>query len=155
MIDALRHEVLDRGKPFLGLCLGMQFLADASEENGTHAGLGWIPGTVRRMRPSERQYKIPHMGWNTVAIRQPCPLFSDLPEAPVFYFVHAYHFDVAPEAASAVTTTCYHGVEFAASVRRDNIFGVQFHPEKSQRDGIKLIENFLALVHSRSWSRSA
>ena len=146
LIEPLCHEVLNRRKPFLGLCLGMQFLADGSEEHGVHTGLGWIPGTVRRMRPTERQFRIPHMGWNTVQVKRPCPLFADLPEDPVFYFVHGYHFDVAPEANDAVTATCWHGIEFVASVRRDNIFGVQFHPEKSQRDGIKLIENFLALV---------
>lgn len=147
MVAALNEAVLEQRRPFLGLCLGMQFLADASEENGTHEGLGWISGTVRRICAVDRQHKVPHMGWNAVSVREGGDLFRGLSEPPVFYFVHSYHFDPSPDARKYVTSTCLHGMDLVASVQKDNIYGVQFHPEKSQRDGIGLLENFLRVVY--------
>jgi glutamine amidotransferase len=149
MVDALNETVLQRGTPFLGLCLGMQFLAARGEENGVHEGLGWIPGTVQRLIPPDRRFKVPHMGWNEVRIRRKDALLEGLDDRPVFYFVHGYHFVPDSSAADAVTSTCWHGVEIVATVGRDNVFGVQFHPEKSQRDGVRLLENFLSLVYGR------
>lgn len=144
MVDALEREVRERGKPFLGLCLGMQFLADVSEENGVHDGLGWIPGVVKRLQPADRRHKVPHMGWNSVRVHRRDALLADLGDAPTFYFVHSYHF--VPADPAAVTSTCWHGEEMVASVQHDNVFGVQFHPEKSQRDGMALLANFLRRV---------
>ncbi len=142
VIDALTEEVVGRGKPYLGICLGMQFLAEKSTEWGGYRGLGWISGVVRRLQPAERRYKVPHIGWNDLHFPRASVLYADLEEPPVYYFVHSFHFVPAPEAAASVTATCQHGETVIASVERDNIFGVQFHPEKSQRVGLRLLRNF-------------
>lgn len=146
LVDALTDEVVGKGKPFLGICLGMQFLASEGLEHGRHAGLGWIGGTVRRIAPTDKKFKVPHIGWNDVRIVRQSGLFEGLEEAPVFYFVHSYY--LAPEdgVTDAITSTCWHGVTMAATVERGNIFGVQFHPEKSQKAGLTLLENFLRLA---------
>jgi glutamine amidotransferase len=137
MGDALTEAVLGRGVPFLGICVGMQLLADAGEEHGTHAGLGWIGGTVRLMEPADPAAKIPHMGWNDVAPATPHPLIVP-GEA---YFLHSYHFDAADAAHVAATSS--HGDPIVAAVARDNIIGVQFHPEKSQSYGLAFLKRFL------------
>jgi glutamine amidotransferase len=124
----------------------MQVLADEGLENGRHAGLGWISGTVRRIASTAKQYKVPHMGWNDVQIERSSRLLAGLPEAPVFYFVHSYYFDPAPDSQETVIATASHGMKIPAAVERGNIFGVQFHPEKSQRVGLTVLENFLKLV---------
>jgi glutamine amidotransferase len=146
LIGVLTKEVRERGKPYLGICLGMQFLADHGAEGAGGRGLGWVPGTVRRLQPADRRFKVPHTGWNDLEIVRDSVLYADLPEAPVYYFVHGYHFVVAAEAESAVTATCWHGERVVASIEQGNIFGVQFHPEKSQRAGLRLLENFAKLV---------
>lgn len=142
VIDTLTDEVVGKGKPYLGICLGMQFLAEKSTEWGGYRGLGWIPGVVQRLEPAERTYKVPHIGWNELEFPRPSALYADLEEPPVYYFVHSFHFVPAPEAAATVTATCGHGETVTASVERGNIFGVQFHPEKSQRVGLRLLRNF-------------
>jgi len=146
MVEALDEEVRQRGKPFLGVCLGMQFLADAGEEQGKHRGLGWICGTVRKMTSDDRRVRIPHMGWNEVELTRESPLFADLEHRPAFYFLHGYHFDVAESEAGAVLARCEHGRPYVAAVAKDNVFGVQFHPEKSQLAGLRLLRNFVQLA---------
>jgi imidazole glycerol-phosphate synthase subunit HisH len=136
MIGALSARVLKGGVPFLGICVGMQLLADAGVEHGTTQGLGWIGGTVRAIAPSPT-IKIPHMGWNDVTLAAPHPVLA----AGEAYFLHGYHF-VAAEAAYVLATT-NHGAELTAAVGRDNILGVQFHPEKSQVYGIATLKRFL------------
>jgi imidazole glycerol-phosphate synthase subunit HisH len=136
MIDALETRVRGGGVPFLGICVGMQLLADAGVEHGTAAGLGWISGSVRAMVPSP-DIKIPHMGWNDVVPVNGAPLI----EAGEAYFLHGYHFEVADVGEILATTT--HGVALVAAVGRDNIMGVQFHPEKSQAYGINFLKRFL------------
>ncbi|MGN5376048.1 imidazole glycerol phosphate synthase subunit HisH [Sphingomonas hankookensis] len=133
MIDAMRSRVLDGGVPFLGVCIGMQLLATTGEEFGTHAGLGWIDGTVRRL-PASPGVTVPHMGWNDVNPAAPHPLLVP-GEA---YFLHSYAF-----AGEHVLATTDHGGPVTAAIGRDNLLGVQFHPEKSQRYGIALLERFL------------
>jgi glutamine amidotransferase len=138
MVDALNRTVRTQGTPFLGVCVGMQLLADAGEEHGRHAGLGWIGGTVRLLTPADATCKVPHMGWNDVAPAAPHPLIVP-GEA---YYLHSYAFDVADPADLAATTD--HGGPVTAAVARDNIIGVQFHPEKSQAYGLAFLARFLA-----------
>ena len=135
MVEALDRRVRQEGAPFLGVCVGMQLMADAGEEMGTHAGLGWIAGTVRRLAPADPTAKVPHMGWNDVTPVAPHPLI----ERGEAYFLHSYAF--TGEAVLAVTD---HAGPVVAAIGRDNMLGVQFHPEKSQRYGIALLERFLA-----------
>ncbi len=136
MIDAMERRVRGEGIPFLGICVGMQLLADAGVEHGTTKGLGWISGTVRAIAPSP-DIKIPHMGWNDVAPMDGAPLI----ETGEAYFLHGYHFDAADKADVLATTD--HGGPLVATVGRDNIIGVQFHPEKSQAYGINFLKRFL------------
>lgn len=133
MVEALENRVLRQGAPFLGVCVGMQLLATAGEELGSHAGLGWIPGTVRALLPSA-EVRVPHMGWNDVIPVTDHPLI----ERGEAYFLHSFAF----EGESVLATTA-HGGPVTAAIGRDNIAGVQFHPEKSQRYGIALLERFL------------
>lgn len=127
------------GRPFIGICLGMQLLFDESEESPGIAGLGLIPGRVRRFEPG---LKVPHMGWNTVRQARPSALFAGVPDNDYFYFVHSYYVDPAPEAAEAAAGMTTYGIEFAAVLSHGNIFGTQFHPEKSQQRGLRMLENF-------------
>ena len=146
VIEALAEEVLVRGKPYLGICLGMQFLAREGREHGVTGGLGWLGGIVRRIEPSDPRCKVPHMGWNDVVVAAPCELFRDLDERPVFYFLHGYQLDPAGEADASVVATTWHGERLTAAVQRDNVFGVQFHPEKSQEAGLQVLRNFVKLA---------
>ena len=136
MIAAMEQRVRVEGIPFLGICVGMQLLADAGVEHGTTRGLGWIGGTVRAIAPAA-DLKIPHMGWNDVVPTQGAPLI----EAGEAYFLHSYHFDASDDADVLATTD--HGGRLVAAVGRDNIMGVQFHPEKSQAYGINFLKRFL------------
>jgi len=131
--ESLADAVLARGTPFLGVCVGMQLMAHAGEEMGTHRGLGWLPGRVRRLEP-EGDAKIPHMGWNDVVPTGEHPLLVP-GEA---YFLHSYAFD-----GDGVLATTDHAGPVTAAIGRDNLVGVQFHPEKSQRYGLALLERFL------------
>ncbi len=133
-------------KPFLGICLGLQALYDRSEEGGGTTCLGLLRGSVRRFEPSSdrlsgERLKIPHMGWNQVHHERPHALWAGIPKDARFYFVHSYYADSA-DAGDVAGTTAY-GVRFTSAAARDNMFAVQFHPEKSQRAGLKLLENFM------------
>jgi glutamine amidotransferase len=144
MIDVLDERVIKGGVPFLGVCVGMQLLASEGREKVVTQGLGWIPGAVEKIRPSDPALKIPHMGWNTIALTRPHALLDGIttgPDGLHAYFVHSYHFRT-DDPAHLIATTDYGG-PLTACIGRDNIFGTQFHPEKSQALGLKLIENFL------------
>ncbi|UCG39732.1 MAG: imidazole glycerol phosphate synthase subunit HisH [bacterium] len=131
------------GKPFLGICLGMQLLMTVSEEFGVHQGLDVIKGRVVRF-PATSDLKVPHMGWNRVHYRRDTPLFEGIPEGTFFYFVHSYF--VSTEEQDAVAGWTDYGVRFCSVLAMDNIFATQFHPEKSDRWGLKLLENFGRIV---------
>lgn len=135
MVEALNEATGARAKPFLGICVGMQLMAEAGEEHGLHRGLGWIKGTVRRMEPASPAIKIPHMGWNDVVPKSAHPLI----EAGEAYFLHSYAFD-----GQDVLATTSHGALVVAVIGRDNRVGVQFHPEKSQKYGLAMLNRFLA-----------
>jgi imidazole glycerol-phosphate synthase subunit HisH len=140
-VEALRSRILDAGVPYLGICLGMQFLFDGSAE-GSAAGLGWFAGRVERFPSGPGQPKVPHIGWNEVDIARSSALMAGLESPTDFYFVHSYYAPLAATGAFAVGT-CDYGVRFCAALERDNIAAVQFHPEKSQLGGMKLLESFL------------
>ena len=144
MVEALEESVIKFGKPFLGICVGMQLLASRGLEQGVAQGLNWIPGEVIEIKPTAPDLKVPHMGWNTLEARRSHPLLKDIPVGDNglhAYFVHSYHLKTA-DPAHIVATTEY-GCELTAMVGRDNIVGTQFHPEKSQKLGLALIANFL------------
>ncbi|MBS0275140.1 MAG: imidazole glycerol phosphate synthase subunit HisH [Proteobacteria bacterium] len=141
MIDALNDAVLKRGTPFLGICVGMQLLADVGREFGEHKGLGWIGGDVVKIAPRDPSLKIPHMGWNELKIERAHPLLANIPPNGHAYFVHSYHFR-AKDKTNVLATADY-GETLAAMIGRDNIAGTQFHPEKSQAIGLALLGNFL------------
>ncbi|OGY67434.1 MAG: imidazole glycerol phosphate synthase, glutamine amidotransferase subunit [Candidatus Harrisonbacteria bacterium RIFCSPLOWO2_02_FULL_45_10c] len=140
IIDVLKKEALEKEKPFLGICLGMQLLAAEGEENILTKGLGWVPGKVKRLQVDERKFRIPHVGWDDVIPKKDGMLFKAVKQ-PVFYFVHSYH--LVPEDSSVIAGVCDYGESFAAAIQKDNIFGVQFHPEKSQKNGLAVLKNFL------------
>jgi glutamine amidotransferase len=137
MVDALNRRVIDEAYPFLGVCVGMQLMADAGEEFGRHPGLGWIPGTVAKLEPKGTDARVPHMGWNDVTPVVPHPLIVP-GEA---YFLHSFAFHAADDGHLAAVTD--HAGQVTAAVARDNIIGVQFHPEKSQSYGLALLARFL------------
>jgi glutamine amidotransferase len=138
----LGDEVLVKKKPILGICVGMQLLAEGSEENGWHMGLNWIPGKVKKIELAA-PYAVPQVGWNNITFSKQDPLFTCTPEQPNFYFDHSYHFETIPEYRIA---WCDYGIEVTAAVQKENIFGVQFHPEKSQTNGLKLLRGFFNAV---------
>lgn len=140
LLKILKKEVLDRKKPFLGICLGMQILAEYGEEGGKTAGLGFLSGITRKFVVDEKKFRLPHVGWNDVEMKSKSRLFEGI-RNPIFYFVHSYHF--APKDKSLVAGESEYGEKFVSAVEAGNIFGVQFHPEKSQHAGLKLLENFL------------
>jgi imidazole glycerol-phosphate synthase subunit HisH len=136
-------DFIQSGKPFLGICLGLQLLFETSDEGGLHQGLGVLPGRVVKF-DLPREFKVPHMGWNRVRQQQTiAPMFAGLPENPYFYFVHSYYVQPADPALSWLA--CDYGGEFCAAVARGNLLATQFHPEKSQSHGLRLLENFSRL----------
>lgn len=143
LIDALRDAVLKKGKPFLGICVGLQVLASTGREFETCPGLGWIAGSVDKIDLHGYSLRLPHIGWNSLELRRSSPLVAGLGDSPTFYFVHSYH--LTPDDSEAVLATCDYGGPVVSIVEKDNIFGVQFHPEKSQHDGLQLLRNFAAL----------
>ena len=139
LMDAVR-EAIRSGRPYLGICLGLQVLFDESDEHGPCAGLGILPGRVVRFdRPG---LKVPHMGWNQVVRARPDPVLAEVPDDAYVYFVHSYY--VVPARAEMIALTCDYGGTFCAAVRHENIFATQFHPEKSQKVGLKLLAGFVA-----------
>jgi len=146
MFEALCETVIEQKKPFLGICVGMQLMADVGLEHGETAGFGWIAGKVAKITPADSSLKIPHMGWNNLLTEKEHPVFKGLrdavsPAEPHAYFVHSYA--LSPENEDDVALRVDYGGPIVAAVARDNMAGTQFHPEKSQAVGLKLIENFL------------
>ena len=135
-------DAIGEGKPFLGICLGLQLLFDRSFEDGEHEGLGVVPGEVRKFDiPSE--YKVPHMGWNEVKFARKAPIFDGIADGSHFYFVHSYY--VVPTDKNVVDGQASYPDPFCATIWRDNLYATQFHPEKSQRDGLRVLRNFAEL----------
>lgn len=144
LVEALNETVRTKARPFLGICVGMQLLARVGREFKDTEGLNWIGGEVTAIKPTDPTLKIPHMGWNTLSVERAHPLLSDIAtgeDGLHAYFVHSYHF--RPEDRSAVVATTNYGGEVTAMVAKDNMAGTQFHPEKSQALGLKLLANFL------------
>ena len=144
MIEALEESVRQRGKPFLGICVGLQLMAERGLEHGVTPGLGWIEGEVRAIEPSDPSLKIPHMGWNTLKLAREHALFGGIPTGDAglnAYFVHSYH--LVPAREDALVATADYAGPVTAFVAKDNVAGSQFHPEKSQKLGLALIANFL------------
>ena len=141
LVEPIRAAIAS-GKPFLGICLGLQLLFDTSFEDGKYEGLGVIPGEVVRFNVPA-QFKVPHMGWNQVQFRRRPPVFEGIDEDAHFYFVHSYF--VVPRDTSVIATDTEYAAPFCSSIWRDNLFAVQFHPEKSQASGLRLLKNFAEL----------
>lgn len=141
LVEAMTENAQVKGRPFLGVCVGMQLLATRGLEFGETAGLGWIPGEVRLMQPADHRLKIPHMGWNVLSDLTGHPLFAGEAAETHMYFTHSFAFHA--DAASDVIARADHGGPFTAAVAHGNVAGVQFHPEKSQAAGLKLLANFL------------
>ena len=142
LVAALNEQVLERGKLFLGICLGMQIILERSHEHGLNDGLGWIKGEVLPLSKVTDK-RLPHMGWHDTTFRVDTPLLEGIDSGSDFYYVHGFYAHCAyPEN---VLATCDYGIDFHSVIGRDNIFGVQFHPEKSQRHGLKIIENFVRM----------
>ena len=145
LVDPIR-KFIDGGKPFLGICLGLQVLFEESEEYGPVAGLGILPGKVVKFpggsseTKNGRPIKIPHMGWNQIKVKKNVPLFGGVGDAPYFYFVHSYY--VVPEDQNMIATVTNYGVEFVSGIQHENIYAFQFHPEKSQTLGLSILERF-------------
>lgn len=143
-IDPLNRLVLEEKKPIIGLCLGMQLLFEGSDEFGYHEGLGWVSGKVKSLEEAGVKLPVPHMGWNDAVIRQPSLLISEsMGESPDFYFVHSFYCQAANR--DEVVATIDYGVEMDVIVQKGRVYGCQFHPEKSQRNGLALLKNFCSL----------
>lgn len=142
ILSTLEHQVLEKKKPILGVCLGMQVFSEDSDELGFHKGLGWISGHVRKL-PMRKGFRIPHVGWNEIKIIQKKPLFVRTEKHSNFYFDHSYALYCEQ---STIAATCWHGSIVIAAVQKENIYGVQFHPEKSQSSGLKLYRSFSSMM---------
>ena len=143
MIGELNSAVLEKQKPILGICVGMQLFSSFGEEDGGSKGFDWIKGKVNKINLTDKNLKLPHMGWNNISINQKSKLFSGIENESHFYFVHSFAFDV--ENKQFISATTNYSTEIVSAVEKDNIFGTQFHPEKSQANGIKILENFVKL----------
>jgi glutamine amidotransferase len=141
LVEPLTAMVKGEGKPILGICLGFQLIASESEEFGHHRGLGWIDGSVVRLAPKDNDLRVPHVGWNDLIRVADSSLFDGLPDASLFYYVHSFR--LMPIKSDIVVGECDYGGRFPAAVRQGNICAVQFHPEKSQQSGLRLLKNFL------------
>ena len=137
-------KTIKTGKPFLGICLGLQLLFTESEEFGSHHGLDILSGRVVRFRSTNATMKIPHMGWNQIKAANSMPILKDIPDGSYVYFVHSYY--VEPDDQTLIGTTTDYGTSFASGIWKDNLFACQFHPEKSQRWGLQILKNFSLLT---------
>ena len=142
LIEPLLKSI-EKGKPYLGICLGLQILFSESEESGSQKGLDLVKGKVVRFKP-DQEHKVPHMGWNTVRMEREIPMLRGIENGDFFYFVHSYY--VVPEEEKWVSTLTDYGEDFASSVCKENLFATQFHPEKSQQKGLRILENFTKSV---------
>jgi glutamine amidotransferase len=142
LVEVVSEQVREQGKPLFGICVGFQLLAREGYEMGTHQGLGWIDATVERLDVEALGLKVPHVGWNEIEPVVDSPLFNGLRRTPTFYFTHSYR--VVPRDRALEAARCDYGEPFTAAILRDNIFATQFHPEKSQENGLRILENFLA-----------
>lgn len=145
LFDKLDNEIINRKKPLMAICLGMQIVMDSSEEGGLSEGLGWIPGDVTRFQVPDK-FRVPHMGWDNVKIKSHHDLFKGIEENPDFYFVHSYHVNCDEKY---VVASCDYGYEFTAAIQKDNIVAFQFHPEKSHRNGLSLLSNYIDSVREQ------
>lgn len=143
-IEVLKEQVVQKKKPYLGICLGMQILGEKSFEGGEFSGLGWIKGIVKKIEPKDKQLKVPHLGWNEVRLTQKTPLWTGLPGKPCFYFAHSYV--LYPDDDRVVAATTDYGGEFPVAIQKDKIMAIQFHPEKSQQEGLQLLRNFVQMI---------
>ena len=143
MLDGLNEVVLNKQKPILGICVGMQLFSNFGEEDGGSKGFGWIKGDVKKIQILDNSFKLPHMGWNNIEINPKSRLLNEVENESHLYFVHSYRFDVTDRDNVSATTNYSEKVD--AVVEKNNIFGTQFHPEKSQENGIKILENFIRL----------
>ena len=143
IVDELNSAVLEKQKPILGICVGMQLFSSFGEEDGGSKGFDWIKGKVNKINLTDKNLKLPHMGWNNISINQKSKLFSGIENESHFYFVHSFAFDVENDQFISAKTN--YSTEIISAVEKDNIFGTQFHPEKSQANGIKILENFVKL----------
>lgn len=142
MAEAIKEAAVGRAVPFLGICVGMQLLASVGHERGISKGFGWIPGEVVEIAPKDPNLKIPHMGWNELGVDNRHPILSGVRTGDHVYFVHSFHFE--PEDSGKRVAHADYGGEITAAIASENLVGVQFHPEKSQRTGLRIIANFLA-----------
>lgn len=142
-IEAMDEQVRRKGKPLLGLCLGLQLLATTGTEHGIHEGLGWVPGMVEKITTDDPHIRVPHIGWNDVHITRSTGLYRGLGDSQTFYFVHSYV--LRPKDPGVVSGLCRHGIEFAASIEHGNIWATQYHPEKSHKVGLRVLQNFLEM----------
>jgi glutamine amidotransferase len=142
MVESLLRSI-EKGKPYLGICLGLQILFSESEEFGSHKGLDLIKGRVVRFKP-DPEHKVPHMGWNTVEIEREVPMLQGIVSGDFFYFIHSYY--VIPEEKQWISSFTNYGLSFVSSIWKENIFATQFHPEKSQHKGLKILENFVKSI---------
>lgn len=145
-MDEFVKYSINKGKPFLGICLGLQLLFDVSYESGEHKGLGILPGEIKLI-PESPGLKVPHMGWNKLQLKKDCSLFNGISKESYVYFVHSYYLDAGDK--QIVTATSKYGVEIDAAVNKENVFATQFHPEKSSKTGLKMLENFAKVAKVR------
>ncbi len=145
LIPILEEQVLIKKKPFLGICLGMQLIAEESSEGGINPGLAWLPFKVKKFESQGNQLKVPHVGWEEINCDETTILLKNVKKSPSVYFVHSFYLAIEDRNRKYVIATCNYGTEFAAAINHKNIFATQFHPEKSQTEGLKILENFINL----------
>ena len=143
LVDTLKDFAITNKKPLLGICVGLQMFADIGYEDEETKGLGWIPGKVSKIDNQEGKFKLPHIGWNEIEIQKESKIFKDIKNKSHMYFVHSYEF--IPEDKSVISATTEYSSKIVCSIEKDNLFGTQFHPEKSDKIGLKMIDNFLKL----------
>ena len=143
LVETLKEFVIINNKPLLGICVGLQMFADVGYEEAETKGLGWIPGKVSKIDNQNGRFKLPHIGWNEIEIQKKSKIFKDIKNKSHMYFVHSYEF--IPEDKSVISATTDYSSKIVCSIERDNLFGTQFHPEKSDKTGLKIIENFIKL----------